>query len=269
MRVIILTSNKVRHKYMVNQICKKHEVVGIFSEGKQPKRNLAERAKLGTLSGADVIASYLREFEQKEQEYLLPMGGGDFSIPEGVPFFQIDPDRLNRPEVIDLIAGLRPDAFAVFGTSLVKRDLLDMTPHFVNIHLGLSPYYRGVATSFWPFFNNEPEYVGVTVFHLDEGIDSGPILHQGLVDFVEGDQIHDGSVKSIITGVKLQVQALSEIEAGTEKVFEQDLNVGRTYYNKDFTAEKLLDCLSRWDDKKISEYLNVQNSRKEKVRYIP
>lgn len=267
MRVVILTSNKPRHRYMTNKIVENFDVVGIFSEGKQPKRNLAEKAQLGTLDGSDEIAAYLDDFKFKEKKYLGESGAA-FKIPEQIPFFEIEPDRLNRPEILDTIKSLKPDAFAVFGTSLVKKDLMELSPHFVNIHLGLSPYYRGVATSFWPFVNDEPEYVGVTVFYLDEGIDSGPVLHQGLVDFEPGDSIHDGSVKSIITGVDLQVQALKEIEAGTEQAFEQDLSIGQTYYNKDFNVETLRECLAKWDDAAFSRYLSEQDERKRAVQYV-
>ena len=48
----------------------------------------------------------------------------------------------------------------------------------LNLHLGLSPYYRGAGTNYFPFVNNEPEYVGSTFMYLDEGIDTGEIIHQ-------------------------------------------------------------------------------------------
>ena len=38
----------------------------------------------------------------------------------------------------------------------------------LNIHLGLSPYYRGAGTNFWPLVNGEPEYCGATIHFLDE-----------------------------------------------------------------------------------------------------
>ena len=48
----------------------------------------------------------------------------------------------------------------------------------LNLHLGLSPYYRGGGTNYFPFVNNEPEYAGSTFMYLDEGIDTGEIIHQ-------------------------------------------------------------------------------------------
>ena len=69
---------------------------------------------------------------------------------------------------------------------------------FLNIHLGLSPYYKGSATNFWPFVNNELQFVGVSFLGIDDGIDTGPIIHQIRPDFKIGDSIHDVGNKLII-----------------------------------------------------------------------
>lgn len=267
MRVCILTSNKTRHKYMANRLIQNFDVVGVVSEAKQPKRHLADRIKTQKEEGDEEIAEYLDQFAEAEKKYLYPLGE-EFSIPPDVEFITIDPDRLNEDDLYEKIKRLKPDCFAVFGTSLIKRNLLNLSPNFINIHLGLSPYYRGVACSFWPFYNNEPEYVGVTVFYIDEGIDSGPIIHQGLVDLEAGDAIHDASVKAIIKGVDLQIIALEELKNGTIKSQEQDLSVGTVYYNKHFNVSMLRDCLSRWGQAEIDNYVLEQDSKKEKVDYV-
>jgi methionyl-tRNA formyltransferase len=54
----------------------------------------------------------------------------------------------------------------------------------------LSPYYRGSGTNFFPFVNNEPEYVGATFMYIDEGIDTGEIIHQIRPTIFLGDTIH-------------------------------------------------------------------------------
>ncbi len=268
MRVCILTSNKPRHRYMANRIMERFNVVGLFSEAKQPKRHIAEKVAIQEVEGATEIASYLNGFIAAEQKYLMPVGA-EFHIPPSVAYYKVDPDRLNEPELIEAIRNLRPDCFAVFGTSLVKRRLMLLSPYFVNIHLGLSPYYRGVATSFWPFYNGEPEYNGVTVFYLDEGIDSGPVIHQALVDVAPGDFIHDLSVKAIISGVDLQLQTLQEIQDGSVVAYPQDLSRGRVYQNKDFDVHALRKVLGEWDTERIEEYRLVQDERKRAVKYIP
>lgn len=268
MRVCILTSDKPRHKYMANKIMERFNVVGLFSEGKQPKRHIADKVKVCEMEGAAEIAQYLEGFRETEKRYLCPYAE-EFRVPEGVIFYKVEPDKLNEPELVTIIRSLKPDCIAVFGTSLVKEELINLTPHCVNIHLGLSPYYRGVATSLWPFYNNEPEYNGVTVFYLDEGIDSGPVIHQALVDVAPGDFIHDLSVKGIIAGVDLQLKALQEIQDGTIRAYPQDLTIGRVYYNKDFNVHVLKKVLSDWNSERFEEYRCEQDEKKNAVVYVP
>ena len=78
----------------------------------------------------------------------------------------------------NIITSNNADIIAVYGTSLLNNTILNNNKKFVNIHLGLSPYYKGMACTLWPFYNKEPQYVGVTVHLLDNKIDNGPILHQ-------------------------------------------------------------------------------------------
>ncbi len=47
----------------------------------------------------------------------------------------------------------------------------------VNVHASLLPAYRGPAPQHWVLKNREP-VTGLTSHFLDEGLDSGPIIHQ-------------------------------------------------------------------------------------------
>jgi methionyl-tRNA formyltransferase len=47
----------------------------------------------------------------------------------------------------------------------------------LNLHTALLPKYRGLMPTFWALKNGEKE-TGVSVFLVDEGIDSGPIVVQ-------------------------------------------------------------------------------------------
>ena len=59
-----------------------------------------------------------------------------------------------------------PDVVLVCGTGILREELINLFPgHIINIHLGLSPYYRGAGTNFWPLVNREPEYLGATIHY--------------------------------------------------------------------------------------------------------
>lgn len=46
----------------------------------------------------------------------------------------------------------------------------------VNIHIGFLPWNRGADPNFWSFFDNTKK--GVTIHHINEGIDTGDIVFQ-------------------------------------------------------------------------------------------
>jgi hypothetical protein len=73
---------------------------------------------------------------------------------------------------------LEADVFVVFGASYIRGPLAELLVErrAVNIHMGVSPFYRGSSTNFWALADGRPEYVGATIHRLTTGLDSGPIL---------------------------------------------------------------------------------------------
>jgi len=78
--------------------------------------------------------------------------------------------------VHNLVRDLRPDVVAVFGTSLIKEALLSQPVPFINLHGGLSPWYRGADCTFWALYHGEPERVGCTLHFINLGIDTGDLI---------------------------------------------------------------------------------------------
>ena len=96
----------------------------------------------------------------------------------------------------------------VFGTGLLKRPLLDaFAGRLLNIHLGLSPYYRGAGTNFWPLVNREPEFCGATIHFLDEGVDTGPIIAHVRPAIRSGDGPHDIGNRTIVAAADTLAEA--------------------------------------------------------------
>jgi formyltetrahydrofolate hydrolase len=64
------------------------------------------------------------------------------------------------------------------GNQIFKSPILNLAPKgCINLHTALLPKYRGLMPTFWVMKNNEKK-TGVSVFFVDEGIDSGPIIIQ-------------------------------------------------------------------------------------------
>lgn len=73
---------------------------------------------------------------------------------------------------------LNSDVFVVFGASFLKGELGQLLEDrlAINCHIGMSPYYRGAATTFWAMWDGNPHYVGATIHHLTSRLDGGDII---------------------------------------------------------------------------------------------
>ena len=64
---------------------------------------------------------------------------------------------------------------------IIKPEILALFPDkAINLHIGYLPWNRGVDPNLWSFLDDTPK--GVTIHHIDEGIDTGDIIYQEKVD---------------------------------------------------------------------------------------
>lgn len=102
----------------------------------------------------------------------------DFNI----PLIEIQ-GSINSIRNYDLINSFKPDLLvSILGNQIFKKPLLELAPNgCINLHTALLPKYRGLMPTFWVLKNNE-KYTGISVFYVDEGIDSGSIIVQKKVE---------------------------------------------------------------------------------------
>ncbi|MES2519845.1 MAG: formyltransferase family protein [Bacteroidota bacterium] len=99
-----------------------------------------------------------------------------------VPLIEFE-GNINRAENLELLKAYQPDLLvSIAGNQIFKLPLINLaTKGCLNLHTALLPKYRGLMPSFWVLKNNE-KYTGVSIFFVDEGIDSGDILVQKKVE---------------------------------------------------------------------------------------
>lgn len=87
--------------------------------------------------------------------------------------------RVNHPDNLEIISSFKPDLLvSLAGNEIFKQPLFELAKYgAINLHSALLPKYRGLMPSFWVMRNNE-EKTGVSVFFVNEGVDSGPIIVQ-------------------------------------------------------------------------------------------
>lgn len=86
---------------------------------------------------------------------------------------------INAECSVSLFKSLNPDLLiSISGNEIFKAEVLSIPKSgTLNLHTALLPKYRGLMPTFWALKNQEVE-TGVSVFFMDEGIDTGPIIVQ-------------------------------------------------------------------------------------------
>lgn len=94
----------------------------------------------------------------------------------GIPTLKAN--KISRSE-LDAIAesGTQLGIVVAYGSILRAEALSSLSEGWFNIHFSLLPKYRGAAPVQRALMAGEPE-TGVTIFKLDEGMDTGPIISQ-------------------------------------------------------------------------------------------
>ena len=70
----------------------------------------------------------------------------------------------------------------------------------VNLHISFLPYNRGAHPNFWSFYDGTPS--GVTIHLVDDGIDTGNIIFQKLVQFDLGEKTFSDTYDKLIIEVE-------------------------------------------------------------------
>ena len=110
----------------------------------------------------------------------------------------------------------------------------------INLHISYLPYNRGSHPNFWSFFDKTPS--GVTIHLIDEGIDTGPIIYQKIVNFDQNEKTFLKTYKKLIVEIeKLFLTNLSDILSGSWKSIPQK-GEGTVHYINQLPSE-----FSGWD----------------------
>jgi len=231
MKVVIFTGNALRHKFFANTIVDSVDDVLVISECRendQMNKSYGEN---------DSIISHFNRRYLTEKRYFA---GNDEFRTKCIPILY---KEVNSELIFEKIQSFKPDVMIVFGSSIIKEPILSLGEknRFINLHLGLSPYYKGNGTNFWPFINDELEFLGSTILHLDSGIDTGDIITHVRPKIDEQDDVHSLGCKIIKDSVKMIIEILKRIENDQEinRIPQWDIQNEKVYRLKVFNEQIL------------------------------
>lgn len=122
------------------------------------------------------------------------------------------PQRIRRPEVVDELRALAPEAMVVVGYGqIIPQSILDIPPlGIINVHASLLPRYRGAAPIQWAIARGETR-TGVTTMKIDAGLDTGDMLLKWETAIDPEETAVELSARLAPAGADLLVRTLAEI----------------------------------------------------------
>lgn len=254
MKILILTGNRLRHLYFAKK------VLEVFNDAAIVMEDFKDTTGDNYTNGGTtpLMAEHFREFGNVERDFFETKVAEATQLIKNRTMLHVAPDTINESQSVGKIIDAQPDLIVVYSTSILKQEIIEAFPNQIfNLHAGLSPYYRGGGTNFFPFYNRELEYVGMTVHYLDAGIDSGNIILQGALDFGLNDNTHTAGCKCVDLGAKLMIRAITRYLENKDSLpsVKQDLTKGRVYYKKHFSDESIIRVRENLSNGVVAKFL--------------
>lgn len=235
MNIALFTSNHLRHKYVATEIANALSLKLIVCEQKSERiENVSQYNK----EDRQLLTDHFKNRELSELHFF----GKYKNFPKEMPLVDMKFGSLNSQTTLNLLKEYKIGCILLFGTSIIKPIILDKYQgKIINLHLGLSPYYKGSGTNFFPIVNNEFECLGATIHLAIDKVDSGSILHQLRLDTIEEkDNIHSLGNKVIKQAGKFYPKIVKAYLLEKIKWHEQkEVDKSKTYLLRDFTPETL------------------------------
>jgi len=230
MNITVFTSNQPRHLSLIRDLANIADRVFAIIE----VNTVFPGKKSDFFKKTEVMQDYFSEVIASEIKYF----GNISFLPNNVTPLIIKSGDLNDVNFNILKPALNSNEYIVFGASYIKGKLIDylVEQGAYNIHMGVSPYYRGSSCNFWAAYDGNFDMVGATIHMLSKGLDSGDMLFHALPN-IEQNPFDLGmrAVKSAHKGL------VENIANGNLKKFtkvKQDKKLEYRYTkNKDFTDE--------------------------------
>ena len=157
----------------------------------------------------------------RSRSTLVPPPVKTLAVAEGLPVLQ--PARPMGDLFLAALRHLEPDLGVVVAYGhILRREVLDLPARgLINVHASLLPRFRGAAPIQHAILAGERE-TGVSIMQMDEGLDSGPVLHRAATPIEEDDTAGTLTARLADLGAAALVEALSLLAAGAARAVPQD-----------------------------------------------
>lgn len=251
MSIVLMTGDHPRHAYIASQIAASGLLSGLVIEEREEHLPAAPEG-LPTR----IEALFVQHFDKRarvEQRFFPP---AEHSLPK-LPTLRVTREELNGEKTWTFLEKLSPALLLSYGVhKLSPETLAKTTGQRWNIHGGLSPWYRGCITHFWPSYLLEPQMTGMTVHTLTDKIDGGEIVHQSAAPLVRGDGLHDLACRAVMSLGEELPALLHLFRDGGIAPPKRQRSTGRIWRAADWRPAHLALIYDSYNDQIVDRYLD-------------
>lgn len=263
MKIVAMTGNSPRHFAIADALRRTGYLSLHIVEVREPRFPSAPDDTPDDLK--KLFTFHFQERDRIEREFfpehLMEM--------KGVRKKEITLSELNSEETFEILRKEKPDLLISYGVhKLMTRTLSAVEGKKWNVHGGVSPWYRGCITHFWPTYMLEPQMTGMTVHELTEQLDGGAIVHHTIANLIRGDGVHHTACRAV-QGLVNEIPKLIELTVqGKLKPTMPQKTSGKLWTSKDWRPEHLKVVYQLYENRVVDAYLDgkLQKSTYELIR---
>ena len=235
-KIIFLASDCESSRWVYNALQQTIGIKAVILEQPVSKKELAKNRikKIGIIPVAGqvlfsvFIVPFLRMKSKKRKASLVNQYGLNSTDFKSSKISRVR--SVNEEECLNAINLLQPDIIVVNGTRIISKKILQSTNAvFVNMHVGITPYYRGSHGGYWALYNNDIENFGTSIHLIDTGVDTGAIFKQVFIKPEKQDNFTTYPILQVAVGIGALQEVLADIIAGNYKT-TNNTEKGKMYY---------------------------------------
>lgn len=250
MKVLLLTGSHPRHLFLVNKLAELGIVAAHVMETReefvpQPPAHLEEIDR----------TNFIRHFADRDEAEHRHFIGNDV-VKYEIPTLNVTLEELNSQKTIEWVSSQTFDLAISYGVHKLNNELLEVLgEHAWNIHGGLSPWYKGNITLFWPFYMLRPNWAGMTIHRLSLRLDAGDIVHHSVPLLEYGDGLHDVASKAVKQVAEDLQRILTEIPLEQIQYSPQKGN-GKLWIGTDWMPQHLRFVYNTYNNDIVDQFLD-------------
>jgi len=251
--IVILCGPNAAEKCLVSSLCSQYPVSTVIVHNPHKKELRVVRT---TPEQIHEVATRLLPWLDPPHEQILHLGAKAAAYYVRPSTSVLGVEDINSQEIEELLRVMDIAAIVVFGTGIIRSDILALPCPIINLHWGYSPYYRGSYTCRWALHDGHPEAMAVTLHLLDRGIDSGDILAQLKPELDGSESFDEIEQKVSLAGIKGLIPLIGHILNNCVPVaVRQETDPGHLFLVKHWNTKAQMQAQEKLNDGLVFDYL--------------